>query len=169
VRSRRTEAQPGSHDVRHWLTGGPAQPVGDGDGSGVLARFLRHGDRRGAAAAVGAESPWPAVEAAAGRTEGTGYDRDTDQLVRRGPTDRRAGRPVSTLAGLLEVPAPGSAQFGTVRAEGDGIPARQSLFRPRLYDPGPSADGRAGPLPDRLQQGTHRRLPLAGVRPPGSD
>src|SRR4051794_19876583 len=45
VGSGRTEAEPGSHDLRHRLPGGPAEPVGDGDGAGVLAGLLRPGDR----------------------------------------------------------------------------------------------------------------------------
>ena len=55
---------------------------GDGDGAGVLAGFLLHGDRGGAPAAIGAESSRPAVEAPPGGTERAGYGRLANELVR---------------------------------------------------------------------------------------
>src|SRR5262249_24687763 len=81
VGSGRTEAQPGSHDLRRRLAGGPAEPVGDGHGPGVLAGLLCHGDRGGAAAAVGPASPRPAGETPAGGTTGAGYDWCANELV----------------------------------------------------------------------------------------
>src|SRR4051794_13708125 len=70
VRGRRTEAESGVDDLRHRLAGGPAQPVRHGHGAGVLARLVLHGDWRGTAAGVGAESPRAATEEAPGRTKG---------------------------------------------------------------------------------------------------
>ncbi len=55
-----------------------------------------------------------------------------DQLVRRVPADRRAGRPVPPLDGLLPVPAAGADQLRAVRAEGLPLPARPGQLRPQL-------------------------------------
>src|SRR5262249_47105432 len=78
----------------------------------------------------GAESPRPTFEAASGRTKGAGDDRGADQLVRRGPADRRARGPFPPLADLLEVPPSGPAQFRAVRAEGVRLSARQGVLHP---------------------------------------
>ena len=92
-----------------------------------------------------------------------------DQLVRRVPADRRAGRPVPPLDGLLPVPPAGADQLRAVRAEGLPLPARPGLLRPQLHTAGPGAARRPRPLHGDLRTRPPGRLPVGGVRPPGGD
>ena len=89
LQGRRTAAQPGAHDVRHRLDRRPAEPVGHGDGPGRLAGQGHRGDRRGAAAGLGAGSAGAAGASRCGRPRSCRtLIRSTSSMTRRWSASR---------------------------------------------------------------------------------